>query len=64
VITNTLCQFLTQTGFREPLKGKIRDLSENVDRALYEAFIGLPDVERTQRARLVIYTIASYMALC
>jgi hypothetical protein len=64
MIANTLCQFVTQTGFREPLQGRAREISESTDRFIYEGFINPPEPEKSQRARVVIYTLAAYLALC
>ncbi len=63
MIANTLCQLLTQTGFREELNGRARVIAEGVDRTIYEV-INPPEPEKSQRAQLVIYTVAAYLALC
>lgn len=63
MIANTLCQFVTQTGFREPLQGRSREIADGTDRLVYET-ISPREPERSQRARIVVYTIAAYLALC
>jgi hypothetical protein len=64
MIANTLCQFLTQTSFREPLEGRAKQFADSADRFVYDGLINLPEKEKAQRARLVIYTISAYLALC
>ena len=64
MIANTLCQLLTQTGFREELNGRVRVIADNTGRFVYRELINPSESEKSQRARLVIYTVAAYLALC
>ncbi|MBS3077172.1 hypothetical protein J4233_02770 [Candidatus Pacearchaeota archaeon] len=64
MIANTLCEFLTQTDFRKPLDGRTREIAEKVEGLVYEGFINPPEPEKSERARIVLYAIGAYLALC
>lgn len=68
---NTLCQFLTQTGFREPLDDRARQVSDEIEKVSSEIgrfaydVVNPPTAEDAiQRLRLAVYFAATYAALC
>ena len=60
---NDLCQLVTQTGFREPLEGRTRNIAKASDRVIYEELHPSESVKH-QRIRISVYFVAGYLALC